>query len=525
MFLPFPPPFNPLLPFTPLCYPLRPPLPLLLAWPFTPLYLLGPLPPLCFPLALPLPPLNPPGPFARLALYSSFASPLPPFSPLCLLGPCPFAGFPRPRHANFSWATFDTTSPFDPTRYYTWLTETTVWQYTFSVPHNVEGMIRAYGGEHMFLEKLDEFFDKGHYNHGNEPDHHVLFLYAYVPGAVWKIQHHLPTIIAKEYGHTGGGLFEYNRPSTHLFDIHTPYPIPTHYQHTPSIYTINKTLSTHPINTHSHSTCTVITPSQHTLSLNLYCQHTLPSHPTITPYQHTLSTHPINTPSHSTCTVITPSQHTLSLNLYCQHTLSTHPLTQPTERGLAGNEDAGQMSAWLVLSSVGFYQVCPGCGGANEYILGLPQFAHVEIRLPCSDARASSTSASTNSTSASVSARAMTTLVIDIVSDDDDDDDEDDNSTISTTTSSPHNNNGVLTTEAPSTIPSTPPLGQSKTNAPPPPPAPPSPPPPPAPSPPRPRYIQSVLWNGCPYNCAFFPHDMLTSGGDGTVNHLVISVG
>ena len=66
---------------------------------------------------------------------------------------------------------------------------------------------------------------------------------------------------------------------------------------------------------------------------------------------------------------------------------TVNTFNQYTERGLAGNEDAGQMSAWLVLSSIGFYQVCPGCGGANEYILGLPQFAHTEISLPSSDSR------------------------------------------------------------------------------------------------------------------------------------------
>ena len=127
-------------------------------------------------------------------------------------------GFPRPRYANFSWANFDTTSPFDPTRYYSWMTETTVWQYTFSVPHNVEGMIRAYGGEAIFLKKLDEFFEQGHYNHGNEPDHHVLFLYAYVPEAVWKIQHYLPKIITNEYGPTGDIIGELV-PSTHPVDM------------------------------------------------------------------------------------------------------------------------------------------------------------------------------------------------------------------------------------------------------------------------------------------------------------------
>ena len=53
-------------------------------------------------------------------------------------------GFVRGRHANLSWTeNFDS---FDPSKYYTWLTETNVWQYTFSVLHDVEGMIEVYGG-------------------------------------------------------------------------------------------------------------------------------------------------------------------------------------------------------------------------------------------------------------------------------------------------------------------------------------------------------------------------------------------
>ncbi len=46
--------------------------------------------------------------------------------------------------------------------------------------------------------------------------------------------------------------------------------------------------------------------------------------------------------------------------------------------GLIGNEDCGQMSAWYVLSSLGFYPVCPG---KPEYDLGLPLFASAEIRM------------------------------------------------------------------------------------------------------------------------------------------------
>ncbi|MGF1699506.1 GH92 family glycosyl hydrolase [Photobacterium makurazakiensis] len=51
----------------------------------------------------------------------------------------------------------------------------------------------------------------------------------------------------------------------------------------------------------------------------------------------------------------------------------------PTPDGLIGNEDVGQMSAWYVLSAMGFYQVTPGI---PEYTIGRPLFDKVEINLP-----------------------------------------------------------------------------------------------------------------------------------------------
>jgi predicted alpha-1,2-mannosidase len=47
--------------------------------------------------------------------------------------------------------------------------------------------------------------------------------------------------------------------------------------------------------------------------------------------------------------------------------------------GLSGNEDAGQMSAWLVFSMLGFYPVCPGSG---EYVITTPAFEEIKIQLP-----------------------------------------------------------------------------------------------------------------------------------------------
>ena len=48
------------------------------------------------------------------------------------------------------------------------------------------------------------------------------------------------------------------------------------------------------------------------------------------------------------------------------------------ENGLCGNDDAGQMSAWYVLSSLGFYPVCPG---SDKYTIGSPMVKHAKINL------------------------------------------------------------------------------------------------------------------------------------------------
>lgn len=47
--------------------------------------------------------------------------------------------------------------------------------------------------------------------------------------------------------------------------------------------------------------------------------------------------------------------------------------------GLHGNDDCGQMSAWYIFSSIGFYPVCPG---SEEYVLGAPYVPHALLRLP-----------------------------------------------------------------------------------------------------------------------------------------------
>ena len=145
--------------------------------------------------------------------------------------------------------------------------EGTAWQWTWFVPHDVEGLVNLMGGEDAFVQKLDSLFSAdsslegettssdisgliGQYAHGNEPSHHVIHLYNYV-NHPWRTQE--------------------------LVD---------------SVYR---------------------------------------------------------------------SQYTNSID------------------GLSGNEDCGQMSAWYILNSMGFYQVCPG---KPVYSIGRPAFDKAVINLP-----------------------------------------------------------------------------------------------------------------------------------------------
>ncbi len=172
-------------------------------------------------------------------------------------------GFARPKNSKGEWL-----YPFNPTfvghgdqRHYT---EANAWQYTWFVPHDVEGLIKLEGGRERFVAKLDSLFTIssevqetvsdvtgliGQYAHGNEPSHHTIYLYNYA-GAPWKTQNLVRKVMDDLY-HSGPD-------------------------------------------------------------------------------------------------------------------------------GLCGNEDMGQMSAWYVLSAMGFYPVAPG---QNVYVIGSPEFSKVTIHL------------------------------------------------------------------------------------------------------------------------------------------------
>lgn len=154
-------------------------------------------------------------------------------------------GFVRGRYADGKWI-----EPFDPYSKTWFICEGTPFQYTWYVPQDIPGLVRAMGGNDVFMAKLNEFFDKGYYWHGNETDHQAAYIFA-MAGKPEKTQEWVNKIISDEYG-TGPG-------------------------------------------------------------------------------------------------------------------------------GLSGNEDAGQMSAWLVFSMMGFYPVCPA---SNQYVITTPAFDEVKILLP-----------------------------------------------------------------------------------------------------------------------------------------------
>ena len=177
----------------------------------------------------------------------------------------PSLGFARPRYADGRWK-----EPFDVKQTYgEGFIEGNSWNFSFHVPHDVPGDIRAMGGEKEFLRKLDVLFGEdlpeiyyadneditadcliGGYVHGNEPSHHIPYLYAWTQQP-WKTQYWLREVMNRMYRN----------------DI----------------------------------------------------------------------------------------------------------------RGLGGNDDCGQMSAWYLFTAMGFYPVCPG---TDQYVLGAPYIPSVTLSLP-----------------------------------------------------------------------------------------------------------------------------------------------
>ena len=130
-------------------------------------------------------------------------------------------GFIRPRLEDGHWA-----APFDPKTTGTskkWrdFTESNSWQGTWAAQHDVRGTIDLMGGREAFVQKLDALFNQskeingevpvdmaglvGMYAHGNEPSHHIAYLYDYA-GAPYKTQARVRSLMDTMYDNQPDGL-------------------------------------------------------------------------------------------------------------------------------------------------------------------------------------------------------------------------------------------------------------------------------------------------------------------------------
>jgi predicted alpha-1,2-mannosidase len=135
----------------------------------------------------------------------------------------PQTGLMRGKNKNGKFQT-----PFNPFKWGDAFTEGNSWHYTWSVFHDVQGLIGLMGGNQKFVSKLDSVFtlppvfDDSYYNsviheiremqiagmgqyaHGNQPIQHMIYLYNYA-GQPWKTQQHVRDVIDKMYKPTPDG--------------------------------------------------------------------------------------------------------------------------------------------------------------------------------------------------------------------------------------------------------------------------------------------------------------------------------
>lgn len=128
----------------------------------------------------------------------------------------PETSFMQPRDSKGSFI-----PNYDPEAYIEDICESNGWQYYWSVAHDIDGLIELTGGEARFAERLDSMFtyettDKsklpifstgmiGQYAHGNEPGHHVIYLYNRVKQP-WKTQQYAAQVMHTLYKNTPDGI-------------------------------------------------------------------------------------------------------------------------------------------------------------------------------------------------------------------------------------------------------------------------------------------------------------------------------
>jgi predicted alpha-1,2-mannosidase len=121
------------------------------------------------------------------------------------------SGLIRPRSSDGRWL-----EPFDPLQTEgsgNWsgsggpgYVEGNAWQYSWFVPHDVPGLVGVFGGRRKFVDRLDEFFRRGLYTIGNEPDFAYPYLFTYMPGEEGRTVELVREIMRREFGSGADGL-------------------------------------------------------------------------------------------------------------------------------------------------------------------------------------------------------------------------------------------------------------------------------------------------------------------------------
>jgi predicted alpha-1,2-mannosidase len=136
----------------------------------------------------------------------------------------PSIGWMRPKDSHGDWRTNFDAHLFGGGKDMADVTEATSSQYSWFTPQDIPGLIELMGGKQKFVEKLDSVFNAtqsdafkkelsandlrgciGEYWHGNEPSHHVIYLYS-LAGAPWKAAERLHQVVSTQYGSGPGSL-------------------------------------------------------------------------------------------------------------------------------------------------------------------------------------------------------------------------------------------------------------------------------------------------------------------------------
>lgn len=123
--------------------------------------------------------------------------------------------FFRGKRSDGNWIT--PFNPFEVSRDYT---EANAWQYRFFVPHDVNGLVSMFGSKEEFIAAFDGLYDEttkvisdipdvtgliGQYAHGNEPSHHMAYVYSFV-GQPWKTQAMVRRVLNEMYSTEPDGI-------------------------------------------------------------------------------------------------------------------------------------------------------------------------------------------------------------------------------------------------------------------------------------------------------------------------------